>query len=208
MKDPFGMELDPHPTNRNEIIRHFNPVGRIWLRLVARLHEYANDIVPTTLNLSWISESLAVGGAYRRSDVRRLAALGITAVIDARAEATDDERLLAQHGITLMRLPAPDRYALSYDQLLAGAEWACDRVSAGEKVFVHCEHGVGRGPLLGAAVLVASGMSASEALRLLRARRWQAAPNDRQLEALLEFESRRRERSEVVSTATGDEASM
>ena len=38
------------------------------------------------------------------------------------------------------------------------------------------------------AVLVAQGYSAPEALRIVRAGRWQALPNDRQLAALLDFE--------------------
>ena len=55
-------------------------------------------------------------------------------------------------------------------------------------------HGAGRGPLLGAAVLVASGYRAPEAMRLLRTRRWQAVPNARQLEGLREYERRLRGR--------------
>ncbi len=53
-------------------------------------------------------------------------------------------------------------------------------------------HGAGRGPLLGAAVLVACGYRATDAMRLLRARRWQAVPNARQLEALQEYAQRHR----------------
>jgi hypothetical protein len=51
-------------------------------------------------------------------------------------------------------------------------------------------HGVGRGPLLGAAVLVACGYPANEAMRLVRTRRWQAQPNARQLEGLRSYELR------------------
>ena len=53
-------------------------------------------------------------------------------------------------------------------------------------------HGAGRGPLLGAAVLVASGYRATDAMRLLRTKRWQAVPNARQLEGLREYEQRLR----------------
>ncbi len=55
-------------------------------------------------------------------------------------------------------------------------------------------HGAGRGPLLGAAVLVASGYRASEAMRLIRTRRWQAVPNAHQLEGLRIYEQRLRGR--------------
>jgi hypothetical protein len=44
---------------------------------------------------------------------------------------------------------------------------------------------------MGLAILVAQGQTASAALKLLRSKRWQAAPNDRQLAALLDFERTR-----------------
>jgi protein-tyrosine phosphatase len=63
-----------------------------------------------------------------------------------------------------------------------------ERIECGGQVYAHCKHGVGRGPLMGLAIMVAQGATSSSALRLLRSKRWQAAPNDRQLAALLEFE--------------------
>jgi hypothetical protein len=182
------MELELHPTERRDIVRHFNPAGRIWLRLVARFHEYATDLIPSQLNFSWITDSLAIGGSFKARQIRRLAAMGVGAVVDVREESRDDEQALLGHDIRLLPLPVADRYALSQEQLRRGAEWALQQMAQGRKVFVHCEHGVGRGPLAGAAVLVASGMSAPQALRLIRSKRWQASPNDRQLEALLAFE--------------------
>ena len=176
--------------DRRAMIRQMNPVGRIWLRLVARLREWATDLLPSHLNISWITANLAVGGAPRRRDYRRLAAMGITAVIDAREEAQDDAEALARVGIELLHLPTPDRYALSQEDLLRGTRWALQRLERGGKVFAHCAHGVGRGPLLGIAILIGQGLSAPEALRTVRARRWQASPNDRQIEGLLVFEER------------------
>jgi hypothetical protein len=55
-------------------------------------------------------------------------------------------------------------------------------------------HGAGRGPLLGAAVLIACGYPPGDAIRLLRTRRWQAVPNARQLEGLREYAERHRTR--------------
>src|SRR3954467_14333323 len=111
------MDDELYPTDRKAIIRSLNPVGRIWLRLVARFHEYASDLFPTTLNLSWVTETLAVGGSHKPRDIRRLASMGISAVIDAREEASDDEEALYRHGILLLRLPTTDRRALSQEHL-------------------------------------------------------------------------------------------
>ena len=175
---------------RRGLVRLLNPFGRIWLRGVARILECGTLFVPSRLNLTWITDALAVGGAPRTSDYGRLAAMGVTAVVDAREEAVGDREALTKLGIRLLHLPTQDRYALSQHQLRQGTRWILDRLAEGGKVLVHCQHGVGRGPLLATAVLVGQGMTAPEAVRAIRSRRWQAAPNDRQIEALLMFEER------------------
>ena len=87
-----------------------------------------------------------------------------------------------------------------------GVDWVLDHLGNGGRAFLHCEHGVGRGPLMACAVLVAQGYTAPEALRIVRSKRWQALPNDRQLAALLDFEDQwRRERR--LSRTTPDDAS-
>ena len=176
--------------DRRGLVRLLNPFGRLWLRAVARVLEYASDLAPSHLNLSWITEELAVGGAPRKRDYRRLASAGITAVVDCREEETDDAEALQRVGIKLLRLPIKDRYAMSQDQLREGVGWVNAQIDAGGRVLVHCQHGVGRAPLLGGSVLISRGLTAPEAIKTLRTRRWQAAPNDRQIESLLEFEQR------------------
>ncbi len=83
---------------------------------------------------------------------------------------------------------------MSDDQLYSGVDWVLDHLAEGGRAYLHCEHGVGRGPLMGCAVLIAQGLTASEALHLVKSRRWQAMPNDRQLAALVEFEQSWRKR--------------
>jgi len=56
-------------------------------------------------------------------------------------------------------------------------------------------HGVGRSPLLACCVLVADGQSASDALTLMKRRRWEASPNEEQLAALQLFANRRLDRA-------------
>jgi protein tyrosine phosphatase (PTP) superfamily phosphohydrolase (DUF442 family) len=170
------------------LVRWYNLLGKLWLRGIARILEYSTRLHRRSLNLSRISDQLIVGGGVPPWAYPRLKAMGVTAVIDLREEAKDDENALAKLGIELLYLPATDRFAASQDQLRQGAEWAMERIERGGQVYAHCKHGVGRGPLMGLAILVAQGETSSSALRLLRSKRWQAAPNDRQLAALLEFE--------------------
>ena len=150
--------------------------------------EWASDLQPKQLNYSEVTRQLAVGGAFRRRQINHLVRRGVTAVVDCREEARDDPEALRHAGIEFLHMPTPDRYGFTYEQLHQGVDWVLDHVASGGRAFLHCEHGVGRGPLLACAVLVAQGHTAPEALRVVRAGRWQALPNDRQLMALLRFE--------------------
>lgn len=161
---------------------------RVWLRVLARLMEWASDLQPKQLNYSPITPQLAVGGAFRTSQIPHLQRRGVTAVVDCRLEAADDAATLAAAGIQFLHLPTPDHHGFTYAELHRGVDWVLDHLGQGGNAFLHCEHGVGRGPLMGCAVLVGQGYSAPEALRIVRAQRWQAMPNDRQLAALLAFE--------------------
>jgi hypothetical protein len=179
----------PYPSDRAQIEESYHtPLRRIWLRVVARLMEWATDLQPKQLNYSLVTDHLAVGGAFRRGQIGRLKQRGVTAVVDCRLEASDDGAALAQAGIEFLHLPTLDRHGFTYAQMESGVNWVLDHIANGGRAFLHCEHGVGRGPLMTCAVLVAQGQTAPQALRMVRAARWQALPNDRQLAALLDFE--------------------
>jgi protein tyrosine phosphatase (PTP) superfamily phosphohydrolase (DUF442 family) len=144
--------------------------------------------LPDRLNLSWITDHLAVGGRIRPEDIRALGLRGVTHVIDTRSEYADDEAALSNEHIELLYLPTPDTCPLSIEQLTQGAVWANEKIQRGGRVLIHCEHGVGRSVLLTCAVLVNSGICARDALALVKRKRWQAAPNHRQITRLQEFE--------------------
>jgi hypothetical protein len=167
---------------------YHRPLRRLWLRVLARVFEWLTDLQPKQLNYSDVTTQLAVGGAFRTRQIKRLKRHGVTAVVDCRLEAQDDPRALAAAGMEFLHVPTPDRYGFTYAQMEHGVEWVLDRLERGGRVFLHCEHGVGRGPLMACAVLIGQGYSAPRALRTVRAARWQALPNDRQLAALLDFE--------------------
>lgn len=166
-----------------------NPAGRLWLRVRERALRLSKEFAPRELDVSWITETLAVGSKFQPEDVARLAGQGVQAVVDLREEDCDDRQLLAQYGIDLLHLPTPDAHEVSQANLASGVDWVRQRMAEGRKVLVHCAAGVGRAPLLTCAVLVSMGYNAHEALELVRKHRWRSAPNDRQLIALLEFEA-------------------
>jgi protein-tyrosine phosphatase len=172
---------------------------RRWTRIAARFfpensqsERIARKLhipLPDTLNMSWVTNHLAVGGRIRPEDIRALSKVGVTHVIDTRSEYSDDKEALARANIDLLYLPTPDTYPLSVEQLLEGAAWANEQIAKGGRVLIHCEHGVGRSVLLTCATLVYGGLHGSDALDLVKEKRWQAAPNQRQVARLREFES-------------------
>lgn len=171
---------------------------RFWTRIAAHLFpedtqrahlaEQVGVPLPDRLDMSWVTSALAVGGRIREEDIARLARSGVTCVIDTRAEYQDDEAALNREGIQLLYLPTPDTYPLTVEQLMEGSAWALQQIRNGQRVLIHCEHGVGRSVLLTCAVLVRDGISAEAALRQVQAKRWQASPNHRQIKRLHEFE--------------------
>lgn len=173
---------------------HHVPGVRGWvrkqvLRSVARVVEWTTKLPGRGVNVSQVNEWLWVGGSVPSAQYRVLADQGITAVIDLRAERCDDRAALEALGLELLHLPVPDHYPPSVEQLMKGVEWAVPRLKAGGRLYTHCEHGVGRGPLMGLAVMVAQGSEATAAYRTLRQARWQARLNDRQLGGLADFAS-------------------
>ena len=172
---------------------------RVWTRIAANLfpensksEQVARLLhlpLPDKLNMSWVNASLAVGGRVRPEDIRALGVSGVTHVIDTRSEYHDDEAVLAKENIALLYLPTPDTYPLTVEQLSEGATWANAHIKDGGRVLIHCEHGVGRSVLLTCATLMQDGMSGRDALTLVQQKRWQAAPNARQVTRLREFEA-------------------
>src|SRR5258708_38051815 len=100
----------PYPSDREAIAASFRwPLGRIWLRVLARLMEWLTDLQPKQLNYSDVTRQLAVGGAFRKRQIKRLRHRGVTAVVDCRLEAQDDAGALARAGIGFLHVPTPDR---------------------------------------------------------------------------------------------------
>lgn len=181
--------------NRGDVSSARELLPRTWLarvavdlfRFVRKGFARVYELAPTRLNLSWVDDQLGVGGAFHSHDIPRLRRLGVRAVVDCREENADDERILAQNGIDYLHLPTPDAHELSQESLRHGVAWVREKLAGGGKVYIHCLHGVGRAPLLASCVLVADGLTAQAALRLVKASRWQASPNAEQLEALVTY---------------------
>jgi protein-tyrosine phosphatase len=138
--------------------------------------------------VSWPTDLLCVGGSLAEADWPLLCSeRSVRHVVDVRDEQQDDAERLRALDVELLLLPTRDHAAIVDDALASGVEWVVSRLRRGEKVFIHCEHGIGRSVLLSACVLVEMGDSPEEALWRIKRAREVASPSPPQLEAFIRF---------------------
>jgi len=128
------------------------------------------------MDMSWVLDRLAVGGGiWIESQMREVAAAGITHIIDLQVEF-DDTPLARPLGLKVLWNPMEDDFEpMDPEMLRRGAEFAMDALKdAKSKVYIHCAAGVHRGPTMALAVLRAMGYELAEAKRMIRGKRPEA----------------------------------
>jgi protein tyrosine phosphatase (PTP) superfamily phosphohydrolase (DUF442 family) len=131
----------------------------------------------------WVTDRVAIGGCFPIERTRDLGeGLGISAIVDLRAEECDDAAALEAAGIELLHLPTTDMQPASHEHLEQGVKFVRDRTQCGRKVLIHCQHGIGRSALLALCVLVDAGWAPLDALVHLKNRRETVSPSRSQYE--------------------------
>jgi protein-tyrosine phosphatase len=137
-----------------------------------------------SLDLSWITDTLAVGGRFACERTEELVREHrIRAVVDLREEDCDDAGTLARHGVEFLHLPTRDHCGVSHSMLREGVAFASRHLDVGHRLFVHCEYGIGRSALLALCILVERGHAPLDALTLAKRRRTLVSPSPEQFEA-------------------------
>ena len=143
-------------------------------------------------NLTFVTPRLAIGGRIAPDEVDHLGrALAIRAVVDLRVEECDEEALFRRAGLAWLHLPTEDHAAVSQPMLDEGVRFAGRRLDRGERVLVHCEHGIGRSATLALCILVDRGLPPLDALERAKARRPLVSPSPAQYEAWAAWLARR-----------------
>jgi len=146
--------------------------------------------------LSWMTDSLAVGGRFPIERAAELAGpLAVRAVIDLREECCDDAAALAGAGLAFLHLPTRDHEAVAPAKLDRGVAFAVAHLARGERVLAHCEYGIGRSVLLALCILVERGLPPLDALRTAKSRRAIISPSVAQYHAWAEWLARRGRRA-------------
>jgi protein-tyrosine phosphatase len=138
-------------------------------------------------DVNWVLPQLAISGRIAGPIADLRSRHGISRVVDLRAECSDDAELLRSSGIELLCLPTIDHTVIAREMIDRGVAWVNEAIDRGDRVLVHCEHGIGRSALLTLCILVSrAGDPVTAIIRLKRARPC-IAPNPEQLEAFLSW---------------------
>lgn len=135
------------------------------------------------MDFDWITPTLAVGGRPPPGEEEALASEhGVGAVVDLREEERDDAAALAAAGVAFLHLPTPDLHPPSLADLDRGSAFVRDRLARGERVLIHCQHGIGRSAVLALCVLADAGEAPIEALQRAKDAREKVSPSQSQYE--------------------------
>jgi protein-tyrosine phosphatase len=147
-------------------------------------------------HISRVQPDLYVGGQHRQRGLAQMRDLGIAAVVNMREESDD-----AQRGLALdhyLWLSTTDDTSPAPEDLEQGVEFIRHHIAAGRGVYIHCAAGVGRAPMMAAAYLVSTGMSAAQAWNAIRQVRPFIRPTPPQIIALDAFAAHTKNISELT----------
>jgi len=134
-----------------------------------------------------VTANLFLGSQYNRVGLRKMKALGITAIINMRMHSVYTE---AQYeGFHYLHLPTPDNTPPPLDVLQRGADFADAEIKNGGKVYMHCRQGLGRGPTMCIAYLLKTGLTVDDAIALIKKARSFINPRPSQIARLKELEA-------------------
>ncbi len=169
----------------------------LFHRAFDRLYPAIRFTYERLLGHAWFSRiepRLWLGGAptYRR-DYQTLVSLGISAVLDTRAERTSDHAFYETHGMTHLEVLVPDVTVPDEAVLTEAVSWIDDQIADGRTVLIHCAKGRGRSATVIAAYLMKSeGLSFDEVRDLLHSRRELVKLEDRHRRVLESWVARTR----------------
>jgi len=130
------------------------------------------------MDISEITNYLYVGAGPEVRDAEPLLDLGVRLIISMRGEKRPPAAL-AQPQLQVLWLRTYDIFfmLIPVSKLMEGVQAALPVIQNGGRVLVHCQRGRHRSVAMGAAILIAMGASAEEAMALLQARRKIADPH-------------------------------
>lgn len=133
-------------------------------------------------DLSLIIPNLYIGGS---TEINLLSQNNISSILDLRKENKDNHNELKKFSIDYLQIKIPDRDIPNNDQINSAISWINSNLKNNRKVFVHCNLGRGRAPLIACLYLISKGMTYTEAITHVKKRRRYTYFNQKQLKKLV-----------------------
>jgi dual specificity MAP kinase phosphatase len=138
------------------------------------------------LKRSQITANLFLGGQYNLRGLKRLKAIGITAIVNMRMHSIYN--IAHYEGFAYLHLPTIDNAPPSLEDLIKGATFIETHIENKGKVYIHCRQGLGRGPSMAIAYLIKIGTTYEDAFKLVKQVRTFINPRSAQIKRLKELE--------------------
>jgi protein-tyrosine phosphatase len=119
--------------------------------------------------------------------IKSLANSGIGAIVDMREENQDDQNEIKEFSINYLQIRVTDRNVPDISDIKHGISWIKNNIESGKTVFVHCNLGRGRGPLMACCYLIARGIETDEAIKRVKKARKYTYFNKKQLKWINEL---------------------
>jgi len=113
-----------------------------------------------------VTAHLFIGSQYNLLGLKKLKALGVTAIVNMRMHNTYNEAV--HEGMKYLHLPTVDNTPPPLEVLIQGADFIDEEIRNKGVVYVHCRQGLGRGPTMAMAYLIKLSMTYKEAYDMVR----------------------------------------
>jgi protein tyrosine phosphatase (PTP) superfamily phosphohydrolase (DUF442 family) len=136
---------------------------------------------------SQVTAHLFLGSQYNLLGLKKLKALGVTAIVNMRVHNTYGSAVHA--GIKYLHIPTVDNTPPPLEVLIKGANFIDEEIRHKGIVYVHCRQGLGRGPTMAMAYLIKIGMTYEDAYNMIKLVRVFINPRPGQIKRLKELEA-------------------
>jgi protein-tyrosine phosphatase len=134
-----------------------------------------------------ITSHLFLGSQYNLVGLKKLKALGVTAIVNMRIHNIYTEA--SHEGIKYLHFPTVDNTPPPLEVLIKGADFIDNEIKHKGIVYVHCRQGLGRGPTMAMAYLIKLGLTYHDAYNQIRRVRKFINPRPGQIRRLKELEA-------------------
>jgi len=135
-------------------------------------------------DISFITPNIGIGGVC---NLEILFHGNVHAILDLRSEKGDNLIQIQKFSIDYMRIKIPDRGIPDEKDIVSAIKWIQNKIREDKKIFIHCNLGRGRAPMIACLYLISQGNDPYETIAYVKKLRKYTYFNNRQLNYIIKF---------------------